>query len=111
MRKTDDLGGMIQALSGVVARAHGELDAGNLVDLTAIEAGVSELCAQAATLPSPPSTDNDWLRSRLLVLMDDFGHLSRAIEARLSELKQELDKTGGRQNALRAYGKTPGSTG
>ena len=105
MKKTNDLGGLMQVLSGVVAQARSELDTGNLVDLTAIEAGVSELCAQA-TILSP--SDGKWLRPRLLALMDDFGHLSRAIEARLDKLKQELDKTGGRQNALRAYGKTPG---
>ena len=107
MRKSNDLGGLMQALSGVVARARSELDAGNLVDLTAIEAGVSELCAQATALPS---SDDESVRPRLLTLMDDFGYLSRAIEARLDELKQELDKSGGRQNALRAYGKTPGSS-
>jgi len=107
MRKTDDLGSMMQTLSSVVTRARGELDAGNSVDLTAIEAGVSALCAQATALPS---NDGSSLRPRLLVLMDDFDHLSRAIEARLGELKQEIDKSGGRQSALRAYGKTPGST-
>ncbi len=105
MSETIGLGKLVQALSGVVARARMELDAGNLVDLTAIEAGVNELCAQATTL-SP--SDGKTLRPRLLALMDDFGHLSRAIETRLGELKQELGDTGGRQSALRAYGKTPG---
>ncbi len=105
MSGANDLGGMMQALSGVVARARAELNAGNLVDLTAIEAGVSALCAQAPTLSPSEGTS---LRPRLLALMDDFGQLSQAIETRLGELKQELDKTGGRQNAMRAYGKTPG---
>ncbi len=105
MNATNGLGGLVQALSGVVARARAELDAGNFVDLTAIEIGVDELCAQATTL-SP--SDGKSLRPRLLALMDDFGYLSRAIEARLEDLKRELGNTGGRQSALRAYGKTPG---
>jgi hypothetical protein len=105
MSAQNDLGSLMQSLSGVVARARGELDTGNLVDLSAIEAGVNALCAQATTL-SP--SDSNSVRPRMLALLDDFGHLSRAIEGRLAELKQELDKSGGRQNALRAYGKTPG---
>jgi len=105
MSQSNGLGGLVQALSGVVVRARGELDSGNLVDLTAIETCVSELCAQAATLSPADGRD---LRPRLLSLMDDFEHLSKAIESRLGELKRELGDTAGRQNALRAYGKTPG---
>jgi len=105
MKDTNGPGGLVQALSSIVARARAELEAGNLVDLTAIEEKVNELCAQAETL-SP--SDGSSLRPRLLALMDDFGHLSSDIEIRLEELKRELDETGGRQNALRAYGKTPG---
>jgi hypothetical protein len=105
MSDTNGLGGLVQALSGIVARARTELETGNLVDLTAVEAGVNALCDQASTL-SPQ--DGKSLRPRLLALMDDFGHLSHDIEVRLEELKRELDNTGGRQNALRAYGKTPG---
>ncbi|MHA1601204.1 MAG: hypothetical protein ACTSW2_10290 [Alphaproteobacteria bacterium] len=107
MSEKNELSGLVQTLSGVVARARTELEAGNLVDLTAVEAAVNELCGEATTLSS---ADGNSLRPRLLALMDDFGHLSRSIEARLVELKQELGDTGGRQNALRAYGKTPGSS-
>lgn len=105
MKEANGIGGLVQALSGVVARARMELDSGNLVDLTAVEVGVNELCAQATSL-SP--SDGSQLRPRLLALMDDFAQLSRAIEARLDHLKRELGDTSGRQNALRAYGKTPG---
>jgi hypothetical protein len=99
------LGNLVEALSNVIMRARSELDSGNLVDLTAIEVGVNELCAQATTL-SP--SDGRTLRPRLLSLMDDFAHLSKAIEGRLEDLKRELGDTSGRQNALRAYGKAPG---
>jgi hypothetical protein len=98
------LGNLVEALSNVIMRARSELDSGNLVDLTAIEVGVNELCAQATTL-SP--SDGRTLRPRLLSLMDDFEHLSKAIEGRLDDLKRELGDTSGRQNALRAYGKAP----
>lgn len=107
MSEKNGLSGLVQALSGVVARARMELEAGNLVDLTSIEAAVNDLCGEATTL-SPD--DGNWLRPRLLALMDDFGHLSQSIETRMADLKRELDDTGGRQNALRAYGKTPGSS-
>jgi len=99
------LGNLVEALSNVILRARSELDSGNLVDLTAIEVGVNELCAQATTL-SP--SDGRTLRPRLLSLMDDFAHLSKAIELRLDDLKRELGDTSDRQNALRAYGKAPG---
>ena len=105
MSDINGLEAMAQTLSGVLARARKELEAGNLVDLTDVEAAVNELCGNATAL-SP--SDGNSLRPRLLVLMDDFGHLSRSIEARLVELKHELGNTSGRQNALRAYGKTPG---
>ena len=105
MNRGQGLGGLVDALSNVIVRARSELDSGNLVDMASIEAGVSELCAQANTL-SP--SDGRTLRPRLLSLMDDFAHLSKAIEARLDDLKRELGESSGRQNALRAYGKTPG---
>ena len=105
MSRGHGLSGLVEALSNVIIRARTELDSGNLVDMAAIEAGVSELCAQANTL-SP--SDGHTLRPRLLSLMDDFAHLSKAIEARLDDLKRELGDTSGRQNALRAYGKAPG---
>ena len=105
MSGAQGLGGMVEALSNVIVRARTELDSGNLIDMTAIEAGVGELCAQATTL-SP--SDGRILRPRLLSLMDEFAHLSKSIEARLGELKRELGDTSGRQNALRAYGKAPG---
>jgi hypothetical protein len=105
MSQGHGLGGLVEALSNVIVRASAEIDSGNLMDMTAIEAGVSELCAQANTL-SP--SDGRTLRPRLLSLMDDFAHLSKTIEARLDGLRRELGDSSGRQNALRAYGKTPG---
>lgn len=105
MSDPNGLEALVQTLSGVIARARTEVEAGNLVDLTAVEAAVNELCGDATAL-SP--SDGNSLRPRLLALMDDFGHLSRSIETRLVEIKRELGNTGGRQNALRAYGKTPG---
>ena len=71
----------------------------------ALEIGVNDLCAQIAGLSI---ADGRVLRPRLLALMDEFGHLSAAIEARVETLRRELGNTSGRHTALRAYGKTPG---
>jgi len=99
------LGARLQALGGALARARSDLDAGNDVDVTALEIGVEDLCAQVAGLSI---ADGRVLRPRLLALMDEFGHLSAAIEARVEVLRCELGDASGRHTALRAYGKTPG---
>jgi hypothetical protein len=99
------LGARLNVLGGALARARGDLDAGNEVDLTALEIGVKDLCAHIAGLSI---ADGRVLQPRLLTLMDDFGHLSAAIEARLEGLRRELGDASGRHTALRAYGKTPG---
>ena len=105
MSASTGLGTQLQMLGGALARAHSDLDAGNEVNLTALEIAVNDLCAHVASLSI---AEGRVLRPRLLALMDDFGHLSAAIEARLEALRRELGDASGRHNALRAYGKTPG---
>ena len=106
MTATDQLGQDLKGLGTALARAEAEVAAGNLIDLTPLEARVGELCARLSGL-SPAQAET--LRPRMLALFDDFDRLTRTIETNLEEVRHALGGTTSRKRAIGAYGKTAGA--
>ena len=93
----------LDRLMGALARARADVEAGRLVDLDGLDAGVKDLCARVGALSIEEARG---LRARMVALTDDFGHLARAIETRLAALKRELGDTADRRQAADAYRKS-----
>ena len=105
MTATAQLSHDLKGLGTALARAEAEVAAGNLVDLTPLEAHVGELCARLSGL-SPAEAET--LRPRMLALFDDFDRLTRTLETTLEEVRGALGGTTSRKRAIGAYGKTAG---
>lgn len=103
MSARDAAGRELDRLMGALARARADVEAGRLVDLDGLDAGVRELCARVGALSVEEARG---LRAGMVALTDDFGHLARAIEARLDALKRELGDTAERHQAVGAYQKS-----
>ncbi len=92
----------LQALGGVIARAQAELAADSLVDLSSLEGHIEDLCCRIEGLPAE---DGRCVQPRLVAIIDDFGRLSRSIEAKMGELKSLMGDPAGRRLAHSAYSK------
>ena len=92
----------LQALGGVIARAQAELAADSLLDLSSLEDDIEDLCGRIEGLPAE---DSRRLQPRWVAIIDDFGRLGRAIEAKMEELKSLMGATAGRRLAHSAYSK------
>lgn len=101
MSKAESLNNDLQALGGLIAKAHDLVQAGELIDLTPLEPQVLEICSQIEELPA---TEGQTVKSRLIALIDDFNRLGHAIEDKLGEVKGSLGQSAGRRQALSAYG-------
>ena len=95
----------LETLRGLVTRAHGDIAAGAIIDLTPLEVRVRDLCQTIAALPRQ---DGVRYRDALVALMDDLGALSSRVESGLEALSAELGTAGKRHSAVSAYGKGPG---
>jgi len=92
----------LQALGGVIARAQADLAAGSLLDLSSLEDDIEDLCGRIEGLPAE---DGRRLQPRLVAIIDDFGRLGQAIEAKMDELKSLMGDPAGRRLAHSAYSK------
>jgi hypothetical protein len=93
----------LDTVGGFLARAEADLAAGAVLDIAPLEGQIEKLCTHIGDLP--PGEDRS-LQSRLLALIDTFGHLGRTIEAALDELKTEMGGVSGRRQAASAYAKS-----
>lgn len=100
------LDGTLEALRGLVSRAHHDIAAGAVIDLAPLETRVQDLCNAIAALPRADGVD---YRESLIALLDDLGALSNRVETGLEALSNELGTASKRRNAVSAYGK--GSAG
>ena len=102
MSTRDTLVNEIQSIGAVIRHARAGLDAGELIDVSPLEARVDKLCR---SLGEAAADDAAHLRGGVLALIDDFGQLAGLIDARLADLRKDLADTGGRTRAVSAYGK------
>ena len=102
MSTRDTLVNEIESIGAVIRHARAALDAGQLIDVSPLEARVDKLCRSLAEVTAE---DVAHLRNGVLALIDDFGQLAGMIDARLGDLRKDLAETSGRTRALSAYGK------
>jgi len=96
----------LAALENQIQRLRAQAAAGESFDLTPLERRVADLCAGIEGLPSHEARR---LRVSLLALIADFDLLAGQLKAHVEQLRAELNATGERRRAARAYAgrKTP----
>lgn len=94
----------VEAVRGLISRAHHDIAAGAIVDLAPLETRVQDLCQAIAALPRDEGAR---YRDTLIVLMDDLGTLSAQVQTGLDALSAELGSASKRRSAVSAYGKGP----
>ena len=87
-------------VTATVARANDEIAKGGVIDLSALETRVAELCTRLADMPRPEA---GLQRGALIALLDDLAALQRKVEIGLEALAGELGETSKRRSALSAY--------
>lgn len=87
-----DIGLEIEALRTTIAEARAQLNAGELVDIGAMDGRVASLCMRLEALRPE---DGAGLRADVTALIADFTGLAGLIEARLEALRRSLQRTGG----------------
>lgn len=105
MSQTSEIIADLDTVGGIIARAEADLAAGVILDLAPLESHIEALCARIEGLPPGEGRS---VQAKLLALADSFGHLGRAIEAALGEVKAEMGEFSGRQRAASAYAKSSG---
>ena len=101
MSNAESLNNDLQAIGGLIAKAHDLVQAGETIDLAPLEPQVLDICSQIEGLPA---TEGQAVKPRLIALIDNFNRLSQAIEDKLGEVKDSLGQTAGRRQAISAYG-------
>jgi hypothetical protein len=84
MSQTSEIMADLDTVGGIIARAEADLAAGVILDLAPLESHIEALCARIEGLPPGEGRS---VQAKLLALADSFGHLGRAIEAALGEVK------------------------
>ncbi|MHA1152519.1 MAG: hypothetical protein ACTSQ7_07625 [Alphaproteobacteria bacterium] len=105
MSQSSEIMAELDAVGGIIARVEADLAAGVVLDFAPLESQIQELCIRIEGLPPG---EGRALQSKLLALVDTFGHLGRSIEAAMSKLKVEMGGVSGRQRAASAYAKSSG---
>lgn len=82
----------IQAIGAALGHARERLGAGALVDMSALEGRVGDLCTRIEALPAEEAMG---LRARVLGLIEDLSLLARLIEVRLEGLRERLPPASG----------------
>ncbi len=101
MTPSNDISAEVESISAVIRHARDVLDAEGLIDVNPIEIRVDKLCGRLDKLRGKEGAA---LQPRILALIDEFSQLGTLIETRLESLRGELKRTGGRAQALSAYG-------
>ncbi len=101
MTSATDIMAEMESIGAVIRHARDLLNAGNLIDVSSIEGRVNDLCSRLERLRG---NEGAALQPRVLALIDEFSQLASLIEARLEDLRGDLKQTGGRAQALSAYG-------
>jgi len=101
MSLPDEIHTEVAAISAVIRDALGILGTEGLVDVSPIESRVHRLCS---SLDKVRAGDGAALRPCILALIDEFSELGVMMEVRLESLRGKLHSTGGRAEALSAYG-------
>jgi hypothetical protein len=99
---TSDISTEVESISAVIRHARGVLDTEGLIDVSPIERRVNKLCGRLGKLQAK---DGAAFQPRILALIDEFGELGTMIESRLESLRGGLERSGGRAQALSAYGR------
>lgn len=90
----------LSAIEAELRRLRARVDAGEAVDVSALDQRIAEVCeriASASADEAPP------IKAALVSLMADLGDLAQAMDTRLAELKQVLGGTSERAKAAGAY--------
>ena len=94
----------IERAAGLIARALHDLEAGGVVDLSALEERIDLACAEATKLPTD---EGKALKPDMVALIADLDRLSDHLTRHHSALKTDLEQMGTRHRAVTAYGKGP----
>ena len=101
MTPTSEMAAEVESISAMIRHARSAVDLGDLVDMSPLELRVNDLCGRLVKLCGEEGAA---LQPRVRALIDEFSQLGTLIEARLEKLRGDLPRTGGRAQALSAYG-------
>ena len=104
---TDECGGLekeLQAIGTMIREAGDKLIAGELIDMTALDGRVTNLCTR---LEAAPETAPAGLRAQVQNMIDEMTLLAKMIEARLLGLRGNLQQGQVQPGAVAAYRNTP----
>lgn len=105
MSGSQEINAELGAIEAELRRLRARVDAGETVEVSALDQRIEAVCDRIATVPADQAPP---VKAALVSLMADLGDLAQAIDARLIELKQTLDGTSERAKAAGAYGR-PGA--